>query len=344
MSLHLPPLSRHLVADIYERKCVMFSCSWASVAIAVITLLAQSAQAQTYPSKAVRLLTSASAGGGADSFVRAVSAQLGGPLGQTVTVENKASSGAQMAAVELAKAPPDGHTLLAVDNGTLVMNPAVYKKLPYDIATLAPISVIARAPLVLVASKDSGYKSAKEMLDAAKSEPGKLAYASANVGSPYHLAMEMLKVKAGLSIARVPFASEVAALKDVLAGQLPLTVVDLPSALPHVRAGKLQVLGIFSSRKSAALPDVPTFSELGFKDTEAFLWQGLMVSASTSAPIQAKLAQSLQAALNNPGLKKNLSDAGWEILASDASLMGALVATDSVVWHRFIREAKISID
>ncbi len=316
----------------------------ASVALVTTALLMPSAHAQTYPSKSVRLLTSASAGGGADSFVRAVSVQLGAQLGQSVAVENRASSGAQMAAVEFAKAPPDGHTLLAADNGILVMNPAVYKKLPYDVAAFAPISVMARVPLVLVASKESGYKNAKEMLDAAKAEPGKLAYASSAIGSPYHLAMEMLKIKAGLNVARVPFGSEVAALKDVLAGQLPLTVIDLPSALPHVRAGKLQALAVFSTRKSSALPDVPTLLELGFKDAEVFLWQGLMVSANTSLPIQTKLAQSLQAALNNAGLKKNLSDAGWEILASDASLMGALVATDSVVWHRFIKEAKISID
>lgn len=317
---------------------------WALLASVFFAVCATPALSQTYPSKNLRVLVSASASGGTDAFVRAVGTQLGVQLKQGVTVENKPASGSQMAAIETAKAPADGYTLLAADNGTLVMNPAVYKKLPYDVAGFAPISVMARAPLVLVASKDSGYKTAKEMMDDAKANPAKLGYASPGTGSPYHLAMEMFKVKSGLTIARVPFGGDVAALKDVLAGSLALTVTDLPSALPHLRAGKLQALGVFSSRKLAALPDVPTMAELGLRDTDAYLWQALMVGVSTPQEVQTKLSQSIVAALGNAALKKNLQDAGWEILASDAGLMGALIATDSIVWHRFIKEAKISID
>lgn len=315
------------------------------LACLVLVTASLTLQAQTYPSKPVRLIVGAAAGGGADVMLRKVSAQMGSQMAQAVNVENKPSAGSLTAASEAAKAAADGYTLFAADNGVLVLNTALYKKLPYEPTSFAPIGVMVRAPLMLVASPEAGFKTAREMLDAAKANPGKLAYASPGSGSPFHIAMEMLKNRAGIQLIRVPFGSDTAALKDVLAGQVALAAIDLPSALPHLRSGKLIALATFSSKRQALLPDAPTMNELGFKDLEAYLWQSLVAPAATSKEVQAKLSQSMQAALSQPPVRKSLQETGWEILASDAVLMGALVAADTRQWHRMIKEANIpSID
>jgi tripartite-type tricarboxylate transporter receptor subunit TctC len=309
-----------------------------------LAIASLSAQAQTYPTKPVRWVTGVAAGGGSDAMLRQVSAQLTIQLGQPVSVDNRPSAGSLNAASEVAKAAGDGYTLLAADNGLLVLNSALYKKLPYDANSFAPVGVMVRTPLMLVASPLAGYKNAKEMLDAVKANPGKIAYASPGTGSPFHLAMEMLRSRAGLQIIRVPFGSDTGALKDVLAGQVAMTVIDLPSALPHIKAGKLQVLATFAAKRQALSPDAPTMSELGFKELEAYLWQSLVVPAATPKEVQAKLMQAMQSALAQPNLRKSLSETGWEILASDANLMNAFIAADTRVWHRLIKEAGISAD
>jgi tripartite-type tricarboxylate transporter receptor subunit TctC len=323
--------------------------SWSGMATLILSfaltgLTSLAAQAQTYPTKPVRWVTGVAAGGGSDAMLRQVSAQLTIQLGQPVTVDNRPSAGSLNAAGEVAKAAGDGYTLLAADNGVMVLNPAVYKKLPYETSNFAPIGVMVRAPLLLVASPTAGYKNAKDMLDAAKANPGKIAYASPGTGSPFHLAMEMLKSRAGIQLVRVPFGSDTAALKDVLAGSVALSVIDLPSALPHIKAGKLQVLATFSTKRQALSPDAPTMSELGFKELDAYLWQSLVLPAAAPKEIQAKLTQAMQSALAQTSLRKSLSETGWEILASDANLMNAFIGADTRVWHRLIKEAGISAD
>jgi tripartite-type tricarboxylate transporter receptor subunit TctC len=300
--------------------------------------------AQTYPAKPLRLLAGFGAGAGSDAMVRQVSALMASQLGQAVNVENKPSSGSLSAAADMASAPADGYTLFAADNGFLVYNPALYKKLSYDPAVFAPIGVIARAPLMLVTHPGAGFKHVRDMLDKAKTSSSKIAYASPGTGSPFHLAMELLKNRAGVPLARVPFGSDAAALKDVLAGQVDLAVIDLPSAMPHIRSGKLQVLATFASKRLNVAPDAPALNELGYKDIEAYLWQSLVVHAATPKEIQARLSQAMQAALAQSAVRKNLPDNGWEILASDAGLMSAFVAADTRVWHRIIKEGGITAD
>jgi tripartite-type tricarboxylate transporter receptor subunit TctC len=323
--------------------------SWSDVTTLILSFaftsfISLAAQAQTYPTKPVRWVTGVAAGGGSDAMLRLVSAQLTIQLGQAVNVDNRPSAGSLNAAGEVAKAIGDGYTLLAADNGVMVFNPAVYKKLPYETSNFAPIGVMVRAPLMLVASPTAGYKNAKDMLDAVKANPGKIAYASPGTGSPFHLAMEMLKSRAGIQLIRVPFGSDTAALKDVLAGSVALTVIDLPSALPYIKAGKLQALATFSSKRQALAPDAPTMNELGLIDLEAYLWQSLVLPATAPQEVKAKLTQAMQSALSQASLRKALQAIGWEILASDANLMNAYIAADTRVWHRLIKEAGISAD
>ncbi len=302
------------------------------------------AAAQNFPVKPVRVLAGFGAGGGSDAMVRLVSAQMASQLGQAVNVENKPSAGSLQAATELASSPADGYTLFAADNGMLVYNAALYKKLPYDSAAFAPIGVMARTPLMLVASPSAGFKHVRDMLDKAKTAQNKIAYASPGTGSPFHLAMELLKIRAGVQFARVPFGSDAAALKDVLAGQIDLTVIDLASAMPHIRSGKLQVLATFSNRRVNAAPDAPALNELGYKDVESYLWQGLLVSAATPKEIQTRLSQAMQTAMSQAAVRKNLPDNGWETLASDPALMNAFIAADTSVWHRLIKEMGMKLD
>lgn len=316
---------------------------WFCASVTALSL-ATPVAAQTYPTKPLRMVASFAAGGGSDVMVRQVGVQLAGQLGQAVTLDNKPSAGSLQAANEVAAAPADGYTLFVADNGALVYNAALYKKLPYDPAAFAPIGVMARAPLLLVSHPGAGFKHVRDMLDKAKTQQSKLAYASPNIGSPFHVAMEMFKNRAGVQMVRVPFGSDVAALKDVLAGQVDLTVIDLPSALPFIRSGKLQVLATFANRRLNAAPDAPSMSELGFKDAEAYLWQSLAVSSATPKEVQARLSQAMQSAMSQGALRKSLADNGWEILASDPTLMTAFIAADARVWHRLIKEAAISAD
>jgi tripartite-type tricarboxylate transporter receptor subunit TctC len=321
------------------RKFVLLGC-----AVSLGFTLAASSIAQTYPTKPLRLLASFGAGAGSDAMVRQVSVVMASQLGQAVNVENKPSAGSLSAATDMAAAPADGYTLFAADNGFLVYNAALYKKLSYDPAVFAPIGVMARAPLVLVTHPSAGFKHVRDMLDKAKTAQTKIAYASPGTGSPFYLAMELLKNRSGVQFARVPFGSDAAALKDVLAGQVDLTVIDLPSAMPHIRSGKLQVLATFANKRLSVAPDAPALNELGYKDTEAYLWQSLVVHAATPKDIQARLSQAMQAALAQSAVRKNLPDNGWEILGSDAGLMSAYIAADTRVWHRLIKEAGISAD
>jgi tripartite-type tricarboxylate transporter receptor subunit TctC len=307
-------------------------------------MLGSLAMAQNFPAKPLRYVTASAAGGGTEAMLRTVTAQMAKELGQTIAVDNKPSAGGIAAVMEVLRAPADGYTLLAADNGMLVHNPAVYKKLPYDPNAFAPLGVIARAPLMLVASQQSGYKTAKDFLDAVRANPGKVAYASPGTGSPGHLAMEVLRSRAGMQMARVPFGSDAAAVKDVLDGSLPVMVIDLPSALPHLRAGKLIALATFSKNRVNAASEAPTVAELGFINFEAYMWQGLAVPVATAKDVQTKLAQSMQAALGNSAIRKSLADTGWEFLASDPGLMTATIMVDSRVWHRIIKDSGISAD
>jgi tripartite-type tricarboxylate transporter receptor subunit TctC len=318
-----------------------------SSALALILLaisLSSAVFAQSFPSKPVRMLAGFGAGGGSDVMVRQVSAQMASQLGQAVNVDNKPGTGSAAAVADMLAAPADGYTIFAADNGVMVYNAALYKKLPYDAAALAPLGVMARAPMVLVTHPGAGFKHVRDMLDKAKTAQPKIAYASPSVGSPFHVTMETFKKRADVPFVRVPFGSDIAALKDVVAGQVDLAVIDLPSALPHIKSGKLQVLATFANRRLNAAPDAPSVSELGFKDLESYLWQSLVVPAATPKDVQTRLSNAMQSAMGQNAVRKNLTDNGWEILSSDAGLTSAFIAVEVRVWHKNIKEAGISAD
>ena len=301
--------------------------------------------AQHFPNKPVKWIVGYPAGGGSDYLARAIAAQMSGQMGQQVIIENRAGAGAIIGAEAAAHSPGDGYTLFTADNGVLVYNPALYKKLPYDpTRDFAPIGLMARAPLLIVAAPNAQIKTAAELLDALKKNPGKLSYASPGNGSPHHLAMELFKNQAGLFVVHVPYRGAAPALQDVMGGQVPLMVVDTSSGMSAIKAGKLVPLAMFSGKRIAQLPDVPTVIELGYKDVEAYAWQGMVVPSSTPKEIQQKLSLEMQAALNNPAVRKKLNEAAWEPVPSDGTMMSIYTLAETRKWHKLIRDRGISVE
>jgi tripartite-type tricarboxylate transporter receptor subunit TctC len=316
-----------------------------AMSVAMFAAISGSAQAQTYPDKPVKWVVGYPAGGGSDFLARTVSAQMSAQMGQPVIIDNRPGAGASIAADIVAKSPGDGYTLLSADNGVLVYNPVLYKKLAYDpVRDFAPIGLMARVPLIIVAAPNAGIKNAKELLAYLKSNPGKLSYASPGNGSPHHLAMELFKSRSGTFIVHVPYRGAAPAVQDVMGGQVPLMMVDASVGMPHIKSGKLIPLAVMSAKRIGQLPELPTVRELGFKDVEAYAWQGLVVPKSTSSDIQAKLSTEMQAAIANPAVRKKLTDAGWEPVPSDANLLSAYIAIENSVWRKLIKERGISIE
>ncbi|MCJ0764404.1 Bug family tripartite tricarboxylate transporter substrate binding protein [Variovorax terrae] len=315
-----------------------------ALAFAAATLSA-GAQAQNFPNKPIKWVVGYPAGGGTDFLARTIAAQMSAQLGQQVVIDNRPGAGAIIGADITAKSPGDGYTVFTADNGVLVYNPALYKKLPYDPAKdFASIGLMARAPLMIVAAPTAGIKDAKELLDTLKKNPGKYSYGSPGNGSPHHLAMELLKSRTGLFVVHVPYRGAAPALQDVMGGQIPLMMVDTSSGMSAVKAGKLVPLVMLSAKRIPQLPEVPTMAELGYKDVEAYAWQGLVVPASTPRDVQLKLNAEMQAALNNPGVRKKLYDAAWDPVPSDAGMMVAYTAAETRVWHKLIKERGITLE
>ncbi|WP_332776902.1 Bug family tripartite tricarboxylate transporter substrate binding protein [Polaromonas sp.] len=314
---------------------------WAAIAA---TAGAQ-AQVQNFPNKPVKWIVGYPAGGGSDFLARTIAAQISVQMGQQVIIDNRPGAGASIGAEAAARSPGDGYTLFTADNGVLVYNPALYKKLPYDPARdFAPLGLMARAPLLIVAAPNAGIGNARELLDTLKKNPGKLSYGSPGNGSPHHLAMELFKSRTGAFVVHVPYRGAAPALQDVMGGQIPLMMVDTSSAMSAIKAGKLVPLALLSGKRIPQLPDVPTMVELGYKEVEAYAWQGLVVPSSTPRDIQRKLSLEMQAAVNHPAVRKKLAEAAWEAVPSDETLMSVYTVAETQKWHKLIRERGITLE
>lgn len=303
------------------------------------------AQVQNFPSKPVKWIVGYPAGGGSDFLARTIAAQMSVQMGQQVIIDNRAGAGAIIGAEVAARSPADGYTLFTADNGVLVYNPALYKKLPYDPARdFAPVGLMARAPLLIVAAPNAGIKNARELLDTLKKNPGKLSYGSPGNGSPHHLAMELFKNRTGFFVVHVPYRGAAPALQDVMGGQIPLMMVDTSSAMSAIKAGKLMPLVLLSDKRIPQLADIPTMVELGYKDVEAYAWQGLVVPSNTPKDIQRKLSLEMQAAVNHPAVRKKLAEAAWEAVPSDEGQMSVYTVAETGRWHKLIRERGITLE
>jgi tripartite-type tricarboxylate transporter receptor subunit TctC len=307
--------------------------------------LQATAQPAGYPAKPLRWVIATAAGGGSDAMARMIGLQMASQMGQSVLIENRPGGASVIASENVARSPADGYTLYSADNGTLIFNTVLFKKLPYDPGRdFAPVGLTARFPLVLATHPASGFKTAQEAVEAIRKAPGKYSYASSGIGSPHHLAMEMLKERAGLDMVHSPYKGGAPAMQDVVSGQLPFIVIDTATANPMIKAGRLKVLAAFSRHRLASLPDTPTLIELGYTDIEAAAWQGMVVAAATPPEVVERLGKELRQAIETPAIKARMIELGVEPTPSDAAAMRKYWSQEAQYWPKLIRERQISLD
>ena len=316
-------------------------------ALALTTLAATvplAAQAQAWPAKPIRWVVAYPAGGGSDFLARQLAPQLGRQLGQNIVIDNRPGAAGIIGTDNAAKSPADGYTIVTGDNGAMVFHEAMYKKIPYAPSDLAPVGFMARFPLIVAVNPSAGFSDAKQWLDALKKNPGKFSYASPGIGSPHHLAMELLKNRTQTFVVHVPYRGTAMAVQDVIAGQVPMMVLDTAAGLPQIRSGKVKALAVMSKKRIAALPDVPTLDELGVKDFEVTAWQGLFVPKGTPADIVARLTAEMNKAIATPEVKTKLEDFGLEVLPSDGPALASFIQKETSFWHALIKERKLSAE
>ncbi|WP_441629256.1 Bug family tripartite tricarboxylate transporter substrate binding protein [Cupriavidus sp. 2MCAB6] len=298
-----------------------------------------------FPSKPVRWIVPYPAGGGSDFLARSIGQPLSTRLGQPVVVDNKPGGNTAIAAAETARAPADGYTVLSADNGTLVFNPALYKSLSYNpLKDLAPVTLLGRFPMILVVGPGIRASNVQEFIAAAKAKPGGIDYASAGAGSPHHLAMELLKVEAGLTMVHAPYRGAAPALADVAGGQVPAMMVDLASGAGFIKGGKVKALAVANPTRLPQLPDVPTFAEAGYKNVEAAALVGMVAPSATPPEVIAILNKQVVAAIREPAVNKRLVEFGVEPVGSTPAQFADLLRSETARWHKLIRDLKIKLD
>lgn len=302
------------------------------------------AQAQAWPAKPIRWVVAYPAGGGSDFLARQLAPQLGKQLGQNIVIDNRPGAAGIIGTDNAAKSPADGYTIVTGDNGVMVFHEAMYKKIPYAPSDLAPVGFMARFPLIVAVNPSAGFSDAKQWLDALKKNPGKFSYASPGIGSPHHLAMELLKSRTQTFVVHVPYRGTAMAVQDVIAGQVPMMVLDTAAGLPQIRSGKVKALAVMSKKRIPSLPDVPTLDELGVKDFEVTAWQGLFVPKGTPADIVARLTAEMNKAIAVPEVKSKLEDFGLEVLPSDGPALASFIQKETTFWHALIKERGLSAE
>ena len=314
------------------------------LALLAAALLSTALQAQEYPNRPIRFIVSFPPGGSSDLIARAIAPRLAERMGQPVLVENRPGAGGNIGVDAVAKAAPDGYTIGLAAAGALAVNISLYPSMPFHPEKdLAPVSMLAMIPFFLVAHP-SQPATLRQVIDAAKAKPGTLAYGHGGNGSAMHLAGELLNMMAGAKLQPVPYKGSGPVATDVLGGQVPLGVVDVPSAIAHVRAGKLRALAVTSKRRVAAAPEVPSFEEAGLPGYEAIGWFGAVAPANTPADIVNRLNREIVAALAVPEIRERALAAGVEPLSNTPQEFAAMIREETRKWAQVIRTAGIKLE
>ena len=307
------------------------------VAAAVLTTAAGAVQAQNYPTKPVKIIVPFGAGGPADIYARAIAQRLSEPLGQQVIVEDRPGAGSALGTDVAAKSAADGYTLLMISN-THTINETLNPKLPYNLLRdFAPITQVNVMPNVLVVSPSLPVNSVKELIELAKSKPGKLNYASSGPGTPYHLAAELFKAMTQTFIVHIPHKASGEARASVLGGQVEMMFDSLPTTVQQIKSGKMKGLAITSTKRSPLLPDVPTVAEAGVPGYEADLWLGLVAPAATPAAIINRLHDETVKILQRPDVRASFIQQGTEPIGSTPAQFAAMLKTDVERWGKVVK-------
>jgi tripartite-type tricarboxylate transporter receptor subunit TctC len=315
----------------------------ASTLLVCLPLVA-AAQASDFPTKAIRIVVPFPPGGATDAAARLVAVKMAEHWGQPVLVDNRAGAGGNVGSELVAKSPADGYTLVMGVTGSHAINTSLYSKMPYDpVADFVAISQVAVVPNVLVVHPSVPAKNLAELMALAKKEPGKLNYASLGNGTAAHLGMEMLKSEAGVDITHVPYKGSAPAVSDLLAGQVQMMVDGLPSALPHVKAGKLRAIAITSLHRAPSLPDLPTIAET-YPGFYADAWSGLFAPKGTPQPVVDKLSAEVQRILKLPEVREKLAALGAEPVGSTQAEFAAHVKKEIGKWAKVVKTSGAKVD
>ena len=307
--------------------------------------IAPAAYGQQYPAKPIRMIIGFPPGGGTDIVGRIVAQKLAEGLGQPVLVENRGGASGQIAAELVAKAPPDGYTIMMAHITAISILPTLVPKLPYDAQKdFAPISLVAIGPNVLVVHPLLPVKTVKDLVALAKAKPGQLQYAATGSGTVQHLAAELFKLQAKVDILHVPYKGSGQSIVDVVAGHVHLTFDSVPPVLPHIRSGKLRALAVTSEKRFSILPDIPTVAEEGLPEFDLSTWWGLVAPAAVSKDIIARLQAETIKALRQPDVKEKLAFAGADTVGNTADEFAAFIRAERAKYARIVNDANIKLD
>jgi tripartite-type tricarboxylate transporter receptor subunit TctC len=321
------------------------SCVCAAIALVLALAVPELAQAQSYPSRPIRIVAPSTPGDAPDVIARLLAERLGTAMGVSVVVENRPGAGGVVGSEIVANAAPDGYTLIIGNAGSHGINAAVYTHLSYDIQKdFTPVSQVAVSPNVLVVNPALPVKNVAEFIAYAKSKPGALSYASGGNGSSAHMSMELFKSMAGLDIVHVPYKGSSPALTDVVSGQVAGMFVNLPPAVPLIKAGKLRALAVTTRSRSPLLPDVPTVAESGVPGFETVAWFGILAPAGTPKPIVDRLSQEIARIAKTPEMRERLLALGAEPVGSTPEAFAAVIDRDIAKWKPLAKSVGIKVD
>ncbi len=317
-----------------------------SLAIAAgATCISSAAFAQAFPSKPIRFLVGFAPGGSTDIVARLIAQKMSESIGQQVVVENRPGAGSNIAAEALAKSPPDGHTILACTTGLFAIQPFLFKKLPYDPEKdLLPVTQTGSLPYIIVVHPSLPVQGVRDFVALAKRRPGELNYASSGVGTASHLSAEYFRTAAAIAMVHVPYKGTGQAMSDLLGGQVVLMFDQPVSSLPHVKAGKLKVLGISSGKRFPSLPEIPTVAEQGMTGFEAISWSGVCAPGRTPPEIVARLNAEVVKALKSPDVSERLLRDGIEPIGSSPEEFRAHTRREREKWGKVVRDSGAKVD
>ncbi|MGH8616417.1 MAG: Bug family tripartite tricarboxylate transporter substrate binding protein [Burkholderiales bacterium] len=314
------------------------------VSMALLSWSALSFAQGAYPNKPIRIIVAYTPAGATDILARTVGQKMSEAWGQPVIVENRPGANGNIGTEVAARANPDGYTLLMVTAGTHGVNPGLYRKLPWDaVKDFAPVSLVAIVPNIMVVNNSVPVKNAKELIAYLKASPGKYSYGSPGLGSTAHMSMELFKSMTGTDIVHIPYKGSAGVLQDLIAGQVIVTIDNMPPYLPQVKAGKIRALAVSPAKRSPAVPDVPTLAEAGVTGYDAAAWFGLVAPAGTPKPIVDKLAAETQKILRMPDVAERLSGLGAEPVGNTPAEFAAFIKVEIAKWAQVIKDAKVEL-
>lgn len=323
-------------------RSVVLSAAMSAVALAASGVFAGTAAADEYPNRPIRMVVPFGAGGVSDITARVIVAKMHQSLGQRLVVDNRGGAGGMIGTDIVAKAAPDGYTVVLASNGTHAVVPYLYKKVPYDpVRDFAPIGMVSAAPQILAVNRDVPVKSVKDLIALAKAKPGTLVYGSSGNGSTGHISGEMLASMAGIELTHVPYKTASAAYPDLFSGRIAMVFDSALSMSPHIRAERLRALAVTTPRRAASLPDIPTMSEAGLPGYSMTLWIALFAPAGTPPTVVARLNKELNRALRLPEVREQMAQQGSEVVYGAPEDVLAAVKTDLKRVGQIVKAANI---